>query len=124
MESVLDTDKTKEDIQERLDAEKMSEEEHAEYLKRAEKREKVTREWAKQVSGLVWKLGRAATANALDVVLPGVTVGWIKAEPGTVGVAMLVTTVLTSMDVWERCGREVRGVKAADGGSWAIPRRT
>ena len=102
----------------------MSEEEHQEYLKRAsEKRDQATKAWAKQVSGLVWKLGRTATANALDVVLPGVAVGWINASPGTVGVAMFVTTILTSMDVWERCGREVRGVKAPEGGSWAIPRR-
>ncbi|KAI1095515.1 hypothetical protein F5B19DRAFT_306638 [Rostrohypoxylon terebratum] len=114
----------REDIDERLGAEKMSEEEHGEYLKRAAaKRDLVARDWARQVSALVWKLGRAATANALDIVLPGVVVGWIHVSPGTVGVAMFVTTVLTSMDVWERCGREVRGVKAADGGSWAIPRR-
>ncbi|KAI1458776.1 peroxisomal biogenesis factor 11 [Annulohypoxylon moriforme] len=123
-EDPLSVHATEKDIDERLDSEKMSEEEHKVYLARAsEKREEATRAWAKQVSGMVWKLGRAATANALDVVLPGVAVGWIKAEPGTVGVAMLVTTVLTSMDVWERCGREVRGVKAADGGSWAIPRK-
>ncbi|KAI0888356.1 peroxisomal biogenesis factor 11 [Annulohypoxylon maeteangense] len=116
--------KTQKDIDERLDSEKMSEKEHEEYLARASaKRDEATKAWAKQVSGMVWKLGRVAMANALDVVLPGVAVGWIKADPGTVGVAMLVTTVLTSVDVWERCGREIRGVKAADGGSWAIPRR-
>ncbi|KAB5576319.1 AoPex11B [Coniochaeta sp. 2T2.1] len=50
---------------------------------------------------------RSTAANSLDIILPGVIVGWIDASPGTVGLAMLVTTVLTGMDAWERCGREV-----------------
>ena len=54
-------------------------------------------------------LGRNVVANALDVVLPGVIVGWVDASPGTVGLAMFTTTVLTGMDVWQRCGREVLG---------------
>ncbi|KAI2464788.1 peroxisomal biogenesis factor 11 [Annulohypoxylon bovei var. microspora] len=115
---------TAQDIDERLAAEKMSDDEHAAYLRRAAaERDALTKAWAREVSATVYKLGRAAAANALDILLPGVAVGWIKAEPGTVGIAMLVTTVLTSMDVWERCGREVAGVKAANAGSWAIPRR-
>ncbi|KAI1208114.1 peroxisomal biogenesis factor 11 [Annulohypoxylon truncatum] len=120
----IEAPKSKEDVDERLSAAKMTEAEHAAYLRRASaKRDEAARDWAVQVSRSIRKLGRAAAANALDVVLPGVAVGWIKAEPGTVGVAMLVTTILTSMDVWERCAREVRGVKAAEGESWAIPRR-
>lgn len=52
---------------------------------------------------------RSVVANSLDIILPGVVVGWIDASPGTVGLAMLVTTILTGMDAWERCGREVSG---------------
>lgn len=48
-------------------------------------------------------------ANALDVVLPDVIVGWVHASPGTVGLAMFTTTVLTGMDLSERCGREALG---------------
>ncbi|KAH9907139.1 peroxisomal biogenesis factor 11 [Xylariomycetidae sp. FL2044] len=63
--------------------------------------------WRREVRGEVYKLGRGVVANALDITLPGTVVGWVKVQPGTVGVAMLVTTVLTGMDAWERCGREV-----------------
>ena len=50
---------------------------------------------------------RSTAANSLDIILPGVIVGWINADPGAVGLAMLATTVLTGMDAWERCGKEV-----------------
>ena len=53
------------------------------------------------------RLARTATANALDIILPGAVIGWIDVSPGAVGLAMLVTTILTGMDAWERCGREV-----------------
>ncbi|KAI2633418.1 peroxisomal biogenesis factor 11 [Xylaria nigripes] len=62
-----------------------------------------------EVPSKLWALGRGVVANALDVTLPGALVGWVPASSGTVGLAMFVTTVLTSMDVWERCGREVAG---------------
>ncbi|KAI0436469.1 peroxisomal biogenesis factor 11-domain-containing protein [Xylaria telfairii] len=56
-------------------------------------------------------LARRVVSDALDITLPGSVVGWVPAGSGTVGSAMLVTTVLTSMDIWERCGREVAGAK-------------
>ncbi|KAI0009157.1 peroxisomal biogenesis factor 11 [Xylariaceae sp. FL0662B] len=62
-----------------------------------------------EVRAKVYKLGRGVIANVLDITLPGSVVGWVKADSGTVGLAMFVTTILTSMDVWERCGREVAG---------------
>ncbi|KAI1472911.1 peroxisomal biogenesis factor 11 [Daldinia caldariorum] len=65
----------------------------------------------REVTTKVYKLGRGATASLLDIFLPGTAVGWVKAEPGTVGLAMFVTTILTMMDVWERCGREVAGAR-------------
>ncbi|KAI1801301.1 peroxisomal biogenesis factor 11 [Daldinia bambusicola] len=73
--------------------------------------EKRKLERKREVSTKVYKLGRGATASLLDIFLPGTVVGWVKAEPGTVGLAMFVTTILTMMDVWERCGREVAGAK-------------
>ncbi|KAI4594127.1 hypothetical protein KJ359_008669 [Pestalotiopsis sp. 9143b] len=63
--------------------------------------------WRREVRAKLQGLGRTTAANALDIVLPGVIVGWIDADPGTVGVVMFITTVLTGLDVWERCGREV-----------------
>lgn len=52
-------------------------------------------------------LQRDLVANALDIVLPGVVVGWIQATPGIVGLAMFTTTILTMQGVWERCGKTV-----------------
>jgi hypothetical protein len=52
-------------------------------------------------------LARNVAASSLDIVLPGAIIGWIDASPGTVGLAMLITTILTGMDAWERCGREI-----------------
>ena len=53
------------------------------------------------------KLVRNVLSNALDIMLPGSYVGWIRVHPGIVGLSMLITTILTSIDVWERCGRDV-----------------
>ncbi|KAK9772551.1 hypothetical protein AB5N19_12472 [Seiridium cardinale] len=50
---------------------------------------------------------RTTIANAVDMILPGAIVGWIRIHPGLIGLAMLTTTILTSIDVWQRCGREV-----------------
>ncbi|KAI8959344.1 peroxisomal biogenesis factor 11 [Daldinia sp. FL1419] len=77
--------------------------------KKGASREK--RKQEQEVSTKLYKLGRGAAASVLDIVLPGSVVGWVKADPGTVGLAMFVTTILTSMDVWERCGREVAAAK-------------
>jgi hypothetical protein len=49
----------------------------------------------------------------MDLGLPGSVVGWVPLSPETVGWLMLGTTVLTGMEVWERCGRELAAAKAA-----------
>ncbi|KAI1638271.1 peroxisomal biogenesis factor 11 [Biscogniauxia mediterranea] len=63
--------------------------------------------WRREIRQKIHKLGRGVIANALDITLPGSVVGWVQVDTGTVGVAMFITTILTSMDVWERCGQEV-----------------
>lgn len=63
------------------------------------------RETRARVSGL----GRRVLSDALDITLPGSVVGWVPVSTGTVGLAMFVTTVLTSVDIWERCGRQLDG---------------
>ncbi|KAK7942682.1 AoPex11B [Apiospora aurea] len=63
--------------------------------------------WRRAVRAQISGLGCSVTASALDIVLPGAAVGWINADPGTVGIAMFVTTILTGMEVWERCEREL-----------------
>ncbi|KAK8069026.1 hypothetical protein PG994_005642 [Apiospora phragmitis] len=63
--------------------------------------------WRRAVHAQISGLGRSVAASALDIVLPGTAVGWINLDQGPVGVAMFITTILTGMEVWERCGREV-----------------
>ncbi|KAM0274928.1 hypothetical protein ACHAQH_007737 [Verticillium albo-atrum] len=55
---------------------------------------------------------RRMAADSLDILIPGSVVGWISSEPGTIGTVMLCTSVMTGLDVWERCGRQIAGQKA------------
>ena len=57
------------------------------------------------------KILRRIVADVLDLAQPATVVGWIQASPGSVGVAMLGSTYLTSLEIWERCGKEVAAAK-------------
>ena len=65
----------------------------------------------KAIDAQIMATGRKVTANILDLVLPGSVIGWIPATSGTVGSAMLLTSLLTGYDVWLRCGKEVGNTK-------------
>lgn len=60
-----------------------------------------------EIRRTIFGLGRRTLANAFDILLPGSTIGLIHLSSGTIGLAMFVTTVLTSVDVWDRCGAEL-----------------
>jgi hypothetical protein len=62
---------------------------------------------------------RRVVADAMDLAVPGSVVGWVPLGPGMVSSLMLESTVLTGMEVWERCGREAAAAKAALAGSHA-----
>ncbi|KAI0553251.1 NADH-ubiquinone oxidoreductase [Xylaria curta] len=66
---------------------------------------------SREVRAKISNLGRRVVSDALDITLPGSVVGWVPVSTGTVGIAMFITTVLTSMDIWDRCGREVAASK-------------
>lgn len=68
----------------------------------AEHREKKQAALEKAVQTQMFKLA----TNVLDLPLPGSVVGWIQATPLAVGIAMMMTSFLSGMEVWERCGRE------------------
>lgn len=52
------------------------------------------------------RLLRKIAISLLDMALPGSDLGWIRAEKGTVASVMLVTSLMTGADVWERVGHE------------------
>jgi hypothetical protein len=77
------------------------------------KERKAELEREKEVRGaMASKALKKVTADALDAVLPLAAMGWVDFDPTIVGWAMLVTTVLTGQDVWERCGTQVRKASA------------
>lgn len=64
------------------------------------------------------KIVRRLLADVMDLAVPGSVVGWVPLAPGTVSALMFGSTVLTGLEVWERCGRELAAAKkgAAAGG--------
>ncbi|KAL0941925.1 uncharacterized protein CTRU02_204686 [Colletotrichum truncatum] len=71
------------------------------------KRREERKRWRGQVAVTVKTLGRKVISDSLDCLIPGVILGWIDISPGAVGVAMFITTLMTSKDIWERCGAVV-----------------
>lgn len=69
--------------------------------------ERKKREKAKGSEKAAWAHLRKLIASVLDLLLPGSFLGWIHAEPLTVGLAMMITSILTGFEVWERCGKNV-----------------
>ncbi|KAL2119680.1 hypothetical protein VTJ04DRAFT_6641 [Mycothermus thermophilus] len=67
------------------------------------------------------KIVRRMVADVLDLGLPGSAVGWVPLGQEAVAWLMVGSTVLTGLEVWERCGRELeerkRRAAAASAGS-------
>lgn len=47
-------------------------------------------------------------ADILDMVLPAVAVGWIRVDTGFVGLAMIGSTAITGLEIWEKCGEGIK----------------
>lgn len=62
---------------------------------------------ARETQVQIYKLGRGALACAFDITIPGALVGWLNLDEGTVGLAMVISTLLTGMAVWEKCGEKL-----------------
>lgn len=77
------------------------------------KRREERKRWRRNVAFQVKSLGRRVIADSLDCLIPGTILGWVNVQPGTAGVAMLITTYLTSKDIWERCGAAVATRRAS-----------
>lgn len=65
------------------------------------------RAWKMEIRTRGYALARRCVADVLDLAVPGSVVGWVRVEPGTVGAVMVLSTWLTGVEVWERCGREI-----------------
>lgn len=64
----------------------------------AEKIKRERKEWGANRETLVKKF----VIDGCDLLIPGVTTGWMVVSSANVGMAMVVSTVLASMDIWER----------------------
>lgn len=70
-------------------------------------RREARRAWKGEIRTRGYALARRCVADLFDMPVPGSVVGWVRVEPGTVGMVMVVSTWLTGVEVWERCGREI-----------------
>ncbi|CAM1505691.1 Fc.00g113280.m01.CDS01 [Cosmosporella sp. VM-42] len=71
------------------------------------KRKAERRAWIREVSTQVTSLGKKMLSDTIDMILPTAGAGWINVHPGVVGIAMFTTTIITGLDVWHRCGRDL-----------------
>lgn len=94
-----------------VDEKKAAPEGKEEELKAERERLKKIVEQRKQhraaVQGKARVFMRKMLADTLDMILPLGALGWYVSEPGVVGSVMLVTSVLTSLDTWEKCRVQV-----------------
>lgn len=63
--------------------------------------------WMRQIKGGVGSLTRSMLSDMVDLLIPMWAMGWVGLDRGWIGVAMLSTSVLTSMGVWARINREI-----------------
>lgn len=50
------------------------------------------------------RLLRSIVIDASDLFLPGAVTGWLVTGPLTVGVATIISTTLSSKDIWDKYG--------------------
>ena len=59
------------------------------------------------------KIVRRMVADVMDLAVPGSVIGWVPFSAGTVSFLMFWSTILTGLEVWEKCGRELAAAKAS-----------
>lgn len=72
-----------------------------------EKRVEERKAEVKEFNAKVVTLSLTMVVSLLDMIIPAVAVGWVRIEPGYVGIAMLVTTLITTRNVWIKCGKDL-----------------
>ena len=65
-------------------------------VKESEKRSISNAQWA--------RLMRSIATDASDLFIPGAVTGWLATGPATVGVATVISTTLSSKDIWDKYG--------------------
>jgi hypothetical protein len=58
-----------------------------------------------QRSALQWGLVKKLVVDGCDLFIPGFTTGWLVVSSGTVGILGVISTILGSLDIWERVQR-------------------
>lgn len=66
--------------------------------KKLQEREAAAKQARDKVSALTMKI----IADALDMVLPAVICGWVEFHPGHVGIAMIISTYISTRLAWKR----------------------
>jgi hypothetical protein len=58
------------------------------------------------VSGEHRRVKRGIVTDCFDLIIPGSVVGWISASSAVVGYATIISTVLSSKEIWDRLKKE------------------
>lgn len=82
-------------------------EKEAEEKKKQEERDAAKADYKAKVS----QHSIAMAAALLDLTLPTAALGYVKIYPGVVGIAMFITTILTSRGIWMRCAQQLEAKK-------------
>ena len=61
-----------------------------------------------KVRQIMWK----ATAESMDMLIPAAVVGLVDVDRGIVASVMLLTSLLTGKNVWDRCGQDLKAKKS------------
>lgn len=72
-----------------------------------EKRVEERKAEVKEFNAKVVTLSLTMVVSLLDMIIPAVAVGWVRIDSGYVGIAMLVTTLITTRNVWIKCGKDL-----------------
>jgi hypothetical protein len=64
--------------------------------KESKKRSKSNAQWVRLI--------RTIVTDVSDLFIPGAVTGWLVTGPVTVGVATIISTMLSSKDIWDKYG--------------------
>lgn len=63
---------------------------------------------AKATQAQISALGLKIVNDMLDMVIPANVCGWTNVHPGQVGIAMMITSLITLRGHWDRCGQALQ----------------
>lgn len=102
-ENEVEDEKTNGGENKSVQANKLAKQREAE-KKRKQQKDDVEKATQAQISALGLKI----VNDMLDMVIPANVCGWTNFHPGQVGIAMMITSLITLHGHWDRCGQALQ----------------